>query len=139
MAVKDIYHEHVKNALEKDGWTITHDPLKLTWKKKRRVFIDLGAEKLLAAEKGTQKIAVEVKSFVGPSELDDLYNAVGQFVLYRTILEKSLPEFVLFLAIRIKKFQSLFADEIGEAFRVKEQINLLVFDEDSQEISQWVP
>ena len=29
MAAKDIYHEHVKNALEKDGWTITDDPLKL--------------------------------------------------------------------------------------------------------------
>ena len=139
MAARDIYHEHVKNALEKDGWTITHDPLKLKWKKKRSVFIDIGAEKLLAAEKGSRKIAVEVKSFVGPSELDDLYNAVGQFVLYRTILETSLPEFELFLAIRTKKFESLFADEAGETFRLKEKIKLLVFNEDTREISQWIP
>ena len=103
------------------------------------MFIDLGAEKLLAAEKGSRKIAVEVKSFVGPSELDDLYNAVGQFVLYRTILETSLPDFELFLAIRTKKFESLFADEAGETFRLKEKIKLLVFNEDTREISQWIP
>jgi hypothetical protein len=30
MPAKDIYHETVKNALIKDGWTITDDPLKLT-------------------------------------------------------------------------------------------------------------
>jgi XisH protein len=23
---RDIYHEHVKEALIKDGWTVTHDP-----------------------------------------------------------------------------------------------------------------
>ncbi len=26
---KDIIHEQVKNALIKDGWTITHDPFPL--------------------------------------------------------------------------------------------------------------
>ncbi|MEH2146813.1 element excision factor XisH family protein [Nostoc sp.] len=26
---KDLYHEQVKRALEKDGWQITHDPYEL--------------------------------------------------------------------------------------------------------------
>ncbi|MEH2321188.1 element excision factor XisH family protein [Nostoc sp.] len=34
MPSRDIYHNHVKNALLKDGWTITHDPLKLEIAKK---------------------------------------------------------------------------------------------------------
>ncbi len=27
MPARDIYHDTVRNALEKDGWTITHDPV----------------------------------------------------------------------------------------------------------------
>lgn len=76
MPSKDIYHETVKNSLIKDGWAITHDPLKLGLGK-RRLYVDLGAEKLIAAQKGTAKIAVEVKSFVGASEIEDLEKALG--------------------------------------------------------------
>src|SRR3954452_5260251 len=61
MPARDIYHETVKRALIKDGWTITHDPLKLSWGGKD-MFVDLGATQLLAAEKGEQHIAVEIKS-----------------------------------------------------------------------------
>lgn len=82
MPARDIYHDAVKNALIKDGWIITQDPLSLRIGKKD-LFIDLGAEKLLAAEKGSDKIAVEIKSFVGSSEIRDLENALGQFVLYQ--------------------------------------------------------
>lgn len=71
MAAKDIYHAHVRNALLKDGWLITHDPLALRWGAKD-LFIDLGAEQLLAAEKSGKYIAVETKSFVGQSEIEDL-------------------------------------------------------------------
>lgn len=76
MTAKDIYHDTVRNALIKNGWQITHDPLVLKWGSKD-LYVDLGAERLLAAEKSGQKIAVEVKSFVSPSEVDDLKNAVG--------------------------------------------------------------
>lgn len=80
MSARDIYHDQVRTALEKDGRAVTHDPFRLKWRDKK-MYIDLGAERLLAAEKGKHKIAVEVKSFVGASELEDLYNAVGQFIV----------------------------------------------------------
>jgi hypothetical protein len=79
MSARDIYHNSVKNALVKDGWKITHDPLILKWGLKD-LYVDLGAEQLVAAEKAGQKIAVEIKSFVSPSEVEDLKNALGQFV-----------------------------------------------------------
>ena len=47
---KDIYHDTVKTALIKDGWTVTDDPLRLKFGG-RSVYVDLGAEKLFAAEK----------------------------------------------------------------------------------------
>jgi hypothetical protein len=77
MPAKDIFHDCVKRALIKDGWIVTDDPLSLKIGRKD-LFIDLAAEKILIAEKVTEKIAVEIKSFVGTSEVEDLKNALGQ-------------------------------------------------------------
>jgi hypothetical protein len=60
---KNIYHQAGVHALADDGWTITHDPLTVTFGGKD-LFVDLGAEKTtIAAEKGGQRIAVEIQSF----------------------------------------------------------------------------
>ena len=99
MPAKDIYHEVVKNALIKDGWTITDDPLKLTIGS-RSLYVDLGAEKLIAAQKDSQRIAVEIKSFISPSPINDLENALGQYILYQNILKSTDTERILYLAIR---------------------------------------
>src|SRR3972149_7021652 len=98
MPAKDIFHDAMKSALIKDGWTITHDPLRISWGGKD-MYVDLGAERLLAAEKEGQQIAVEIKSFVGDSEMDDLEKAIGQYVVYRTVLMEREPSRVLYLAI----------------------------------------
>lgn len=98
MPAKDTYHDAVRNALVKDGWTITDDPFRLVWGK-RDFYVDLGAERVVAAEKAGKRIAVEVKSFLGASPMHDLEQALGQFVLYRSILEEQEPGRVLFLAI----------------------------------------
>lgn len=75
MSKKDIYHSLVRRALEKDGWKI-HDPLIIP-AGKRKIKVDLGAEPLIAAEKNSEKIAVEVKSFLNLSLLYDFYEALG--------------------------------------------------------------
>lgn len=82
---KDIIHEQVKNALIKDGWTITHDPFPLRIGQKN-LSADLGAERLISAEKNHQKIVVEIKSFLGHSNVRDLQQAIGQYVMYQQIL-----------------------------------------------------
>lgn len=71
MPAKDIYHNAVRNTLEKDSWQITKDPFILKWGTKD-LYIDLGAEKLIVAEKSGDKIAVEVKSFISASPVTDL-------------------------------------------------------------------
>lgn len=80
MPARDIYHNSVKRALQKDGWTITHDPFPLKIGKKH-LSADLGAERLISAEKDIKKIVVEVKSFVGRSDVKDLEQALGQLCL----------------------------------------------------------
>ena len=81
MPAKDVYHEAVKNAMFKDGWTITHDPFRIRLARGKNLFVDLGAERLIAAERGSEKIAIEIKSFRRASDMKDLEEAIGQFVL----------------------------------------------------------
>ncbi|NOT63087.1 MAG: fatty-acid synthase [Acidobacteria bacterium] len=139
MAAKDLYHEHVKTALEKDGWTITHDPYRLKWRGRKKMLIDLAAEKLLLAEKGTSKIAIEVKSFVRTSSLEDLYNAVGQFILYRKALRKTEPARDLYLAIRQSVYDDLFDDPNEDSLVLEDGIKIIVFAPETMEIVLWIP
>ena len=68
------------------------------WERKD-LFVDLGAERLLAADKEGRKIAVEVKSFLGASDVADLEEALGQYILYREILEETEPDRLIYLAV----------------------------------------
>lgn len=137
MPAKDIYHDNLKNALVKDGWTITHDPLTLKWGKKD-IYIDLGAEEIIAAEKPGRRIAVEIKSFVGASEVDDLKNALGQFVLYHDILARSDSDRVLYLAVRETTFADVFEEPIGEILLENHRVRLIVFDSKTEVIIRWI-
>ena len=137
MPAKDIYHDTVKKALIKDGWTITNDPLSLKIGKKD-IFIDIAAEKLLVAEKQGQKIAVEVKSFVGTSEIEDLKNALGQYILYEKILKFQLSERLLYLAIRKAIFNRLFTEEIGQILLEDNTLKIIVFDPEEEVITKWI-
>jgi hypothetical protein len=137
MAAKDIYHDTVRTALEKDGWIITDDPLRLTIGA-RSVYVDLGAEKLFAAEKEDRKIAVEVKSFVGVSPVSDLEKAMGQYLIYSKILEDKEPERRLYLAISRTIFGDIFSEQIGQMLLNKTDLKLIVFNPITQEIVQWI-
>jgi hypothetical protein len=138
MPAKDIYHDIVRTALIKDGWTITKDPLILKIGK-RSVFVDLGAEKLIAAERDSVKIAVEIKSFLSPSTINDLENAWGQFFLYARALRKRDPERRLYLAVSRSTFDNLFQEEAGQLLLEEPGFSLIVFDSNSEKIIQWKP
>nr|WP_199296514.1 XisH family protein [Leptolyngbya sp. FACHB-711] len=135
---KDIYHDTVKRALQKDEWTITHDPFPLQIGKKR-LSADLGAERLISAEKGLQRIVVEVKSFVGQSDVKDLEQALGQYVLYRQILSEMGIERSLYLAVSQATFNSVFTIELGQVLLKNQVVKLIVFDDESEAIAQWIP
>jgi hypothetical protein len=138
MAKRDLYHKHVKHALIKDGWTITHDPFPLKIGT-RNLAADLGAERLISAEKGHQKIVVEVKSFVGTSDVRELQQAVGQYDMYLRILNNQHSDRRLYLAIPISAFQTLFTIELGQLFLRDEFLRLIVFNPKQEVITQWIP
>ncbi len=139
MPAKDIYHDTVKNSLQKEGWTITDDPFKLKWGL-RELFVDLGASKLLAAAKGEQKIAVEIKSFVNVSPISDLEKVLGQYIyiIYANLLEETEPERLLYLAIRQATYQEIFSEPIGNLVIKKNSLRLLVFEPKKEVIVTWI-
>ena len=138
MPQRDLYHNHVKHALEKDGWTITHDPLTLQ-RQRKNLYADLGAERLISAEKGPQKIAVEIKSFVSKSDVKDLEQAIGQYILYQQLLLEIEPERRLYLAVTTKVFHSVFEAGLGDLLLARGLVRLLVFQAEQEVITAWIP
>lgn len=138
MPARDLYHTIVRHALEADGWKITHDPLILTFGT-RDMFVDLGAERLLAAEKSGVKIAVEVKSFLSPSVLHDLERALGQFILYHDVLAATEPERVLYLAMPDILLDTILEEPLGKLLLQNGRIRALLFDHKREVITQWIP
>lgn len=134
---RDIYHNAVRHALEREGWVITHDPFPLQLSR-RKLGIDLGAEKILAAEKGKEKIAVEIKSFRGDSFIYDLHEALGQYLIYQPFLEKKEPERLLFLAVPVLVYETYFSDEDIRFICQEYQVNLIVFDPNNELITSWI-
>ena len=138
MPAKDRYHEPLIRALEKDGWTITHDPLALKVGD-MDLFIDLGAERLVTAERDGERIAVEVKSFLGRSAVQDLKEALGQFVLYEDALRLAPKhaDRVLFLAVHEPVYTEVFGSDIGHLVLTMRRVRLVVFDVVQEVVTQW--
>jgi hypothetical protein len=137
MPRKDIYHDIVKRALIADGWTITHDPYPLTFGEET-LYVDLGAETPLAAEKAGRKIAVEAKSFLGRSPITELERAVGQFTVYRFLLQRKEADRPLYLAVSDVVYDEIFNVSDARDLVAAVQIRLLLFDADSERIVRWI-
>jgi hypothetical protein len=137
MPAKDLYHDTVKAALIKDGWLIVADPYRIQYKD-IDLYADLAAERPIAAERQGRKIVVEIKSFVGRSPMTDFHNAVGQYAVYRSLIQATEPDYQLYLAIDDITYENFFKRE-GIAFIIEvSQISLLVVDIEQQEIVQWI-
>jgi hypothetical protein len=135
---RDLYHDPVQNALIKDGWTITHDPLILPFRR-TDVYIDLGAQSPIAAEKGELKIAVEIKTFGGVSNIHDLELALGQYRLYRFVLARRDPERVCYMALTEAAYEDNFSDVDAQDLIPAEDLRLIVFDPIEETILRWIP
>ena len=135
---KDLFHEAVREALIKEGWNITHDPLRIpidgTF-----LEVDIAAENILAAERGKEKIAVEVKSFLGKSFMNDFHTAMGQYLDYKSAMEDFEPERIVFLALpsKIQQHPVFNGNFVQKRFR-EENVKLIIFDPLINEITTWI-
>lgn len=134
---KDRFHNVVRTALEKEGWQITADPYEITIDDVD-FEIDIAAEQLLAAEQDGQKIAVEIKSFISPSNVSEFHTALGQFLNYRDALDKIEPERQLYLAVRVPIYEGFFQRKFIASAVVRYQLRLVIYDVQREVIIRWL-
>lgn len=135
MPAKDRYHDTVKRALIKDGWTIAREQAALKIGK-RFLSVDIEAAKA----DPTIIILVEVKELDDVSSpVEALANALGKYILYRLILEESQIDVPLFMAVSKSSYENILTETLGQRVIQWAQIKLLVFDPEREEIFQWLP
>ena len=137
MPAKDLFHDAVRHALEKDGWTITHDPLQLKLAGPQ-MSVDLGAERVMAAVKGLELIAVEIKSFAALSLVYEFYTALGQFLSYKVGLEEQEPARVLYLAVPEEAFDNFFRLPFAQKMIERYELRLIVYEPQQEVLLKWI-
>ena len=137
MPNRDRYHDVVRRVLEKDGWLITDDPLRLRWGR-QDMYVDLAAEKLLLAVKDEQQIAVEIKTFGGPSSIADAQKSLGQYFIYLSVLKRLEPERKLYLALHEEVYEDFFTEPLGEILLSDYKVPIIVFDPEREVIIRWI-
>lgn len=134
---RDIFHYNFKSALEKEGWIVTDDPLRVSYED-IEYSIDLAAERLMIAEKGEEKIAVEIKTFGQQSIINAFHEAIGQFINYRIALRLTNPERVLYLAVPDHAYKRFLSKPFGIELIEQEHLKIIVFDPLDKKIVQWI-
>ncbi len=135
---KDIFHQQVKNALIKDGWNITHDPFIIPISEAIKLQIDLAAKNAVAAERGSEKIAVEIKSFIADSDISSFHTALGQYLNYCQALEEQEAERIVYLAIPVETYQDFFQLPFIQRSLKRYQVKLIIFNPTLEVISEWI-
>lgn len=136
MPAKGIFHDAVRHALEKESWVITHDPLFIRYGG-IDMYIDLAAEKIIAAERNGEKIALEIKSFTGASATTEFSTALGQFLKYQLALEEEQPERTLYLAIPLDTDRSFFSLELPRRLVQRYHVHLMIYEPENEVIVRW--
>ena len=136
MAARDLFHSVVKDALIKDGWQITHDPFMVDYGDVQ-MQIDLGAERLIAAIKDKEKIAIEIKSFIKRSAISEFHTALGQYLNYRRALRVQEPNRILYLAIPNQTYDEFFRLRFIQEGVEEFQMRLLIYDIEDRTIVAW--
>ena len=133
---KDIIHEPVKAAIERAGWRITNDQYTVQFAE-FTMYADLAAERVIAAQRGNDKIAVEIKSFVKRSPVQDIRDALGQYMMYRAYLTKIEPDRKLYMATSARAYRDVFSLKAVQFLVQQFASAMIVVDIEKQEVTLW--
>ncbi len=137
MPSKDTIHDAVRNALVKDGWTITDDPFRIHYVD-IDVYADLRVERAEGENASIRALVIEIKSFLDPSAAHSLETALGQYEVYRTLLEEVAPQERLYLAISDTVYTKRFQRASFQLIVQKHHIRLVVVNVEQEEVIQWI-
>jgi hypothetical protein len=132
----DQCHDQVKRALQKDGWRIVEEQFPMVLGN-RRAFIDLRGTRAINGSR-LQMMLLEVKCFPDSQNTNhELYTAVGQYILYRAMLNELDVNVPLYLSIPESVFDAVYDAVVQRAVR-ESQIKLVVVNLDEERVIRWI-
>jgi hypothetical protein len=134
---RDKFHYEVRTALEEEGWVITNDPLNVKVGK-IPMQIDLGADKLIGAERAGEKIAVEIKTFNMSSFITSFYEAIGKYIVYREALLEVESDRILYLAVPKTMFDEYGNEPLVARVFAVNKIKIIIYEPQTQIITSWL-
>jgi len=137
---RDKIHKIVVKALKNDNWIVNKAPLYIEYDSNKDAFeIDLGAEKLIAAERNNKRIAVEIKTFTG-SISNQFHGALGQFLDYEAALanSKNDSDRILYLALPEEAYNKLNSIQFFRNRIVQYNLRFITIDLENQNIVEWI-
>lgn len=138
MPAKDAHHDAIKNALIKEGWTILNDPYTIKYEDVI-VFADLLVGGLVAAQRESEQIVVEVKSFLRRAPMREFETALGQFMIYRIFLQKKgLGHIKVYLGISQEIYQRFFQLKGIQVVLNEVEMPLVIVDIEMEEVIEWI-
>jgi len=126
----------VSRSLIKDGWVVAHRPVFLTDRYRNDVYIDLDATH---SSNGTQsrQIVVEVKCFALPKDTAAFHRAIGQYIVYRGVIQRANLPATLYLAVPASTFDTYFNDLMLHVM-TQNMVKLMKVDMEQERIVQWI-
>ncbi|MEM7537773.1 MAG: element excision factor XisH family protein [Chloroflexota bacterium] len=138
MPAKDKIHDNVRNALKNDGWQVIKEQMRVQFED-AYIYVDLAAEdRLVVAERAGERVAIEVKSFLSPSAMQDIEDALGQFVVYRIFLKRIEPDRHLFLGISHLTYNTVFQSRAIQTLIDELAVSLLIVNIETEEVLDWI-
>lgn len=137
MPRKDVHHDAVKIALEKEGWHIIKEHLDISVGR-IGLFVDLEAEAVYVAERAGEKIAVEIKTFKGQSLVTNMHEALGKYEMYEVALTLVRPDLVIYLGVPLPIYNDFFQELLIQEVIKRKKINLVIYNVDNQTIEKWI-
>jgi hypothetical protein len=136
MPIRDVCHQQVMNALQKASWIVDESQVFLR-ADGLTFYVDIQAQHTNGSVQ--RIIVVEVKCFSDErSDQDELYRAIGQYLIYRSVLQIRAPQIPLYLAIPSLVYNRLFRKTVVQNVVENNQIKVVVVNLELEEIIQWV-
>ena len=125
-------------AFQKSGWIVTHQPFAIKVDKTRTgyIFADLRLQRSIDHQ---SIIVVEVKCFESTrTALDEFYQAVGQYIVYRNALSANQILAPVYLAIPLIAYENFLLGELVQAVLKDIHMDLIVIDLEKEEVVEWI-
>lgn len=81
---------------------------------------------------------LKLRALLGDRALYDFHGALGQYIVYRNLIQLTEPEYKLYLAIDDLVYKNFFQRKSIQLITNENKLLLMVVEMEKEEILQWI-